>query len=72
MEALDYHVLINKFTTLAEFDGSVVESPEHALIAPTWYSSKHEAQATRRVPDRSTTATVGKGIGKRNSWPSFL
>jgi hypothetical protein len=26
MEALDYHVLIDKFMTLAEFDGSVVES----------------------------------------------
>jgi hypothetical protein len=25
-KALDYHVLMDKFTTLAEFDGSVVES----------------------------------------------
>ena len=25
MEALDYHVLMDKFTSLAELDGSVVE-----------------------------------------------
>jgi hypothetical protein len=46
---LDYHVLMDKFTTLAEFDRSVVESPVHALITPKRYSSKHEAQATLRV-----------------------
>jgi hypothetical protein len=49
MYALDIHVLIDKFTTLAEFDGSVAESPDRALIAPIWYNSKHEAQATLRV-----------------------
>jgi hypothetical protein len=29
MEALDYHVLMDKFTALAEFDASVLESSMH-------------------------------------------
>jgi hypothetical protein len=31
---LDYHVLMDKFTTLAEFDRSVVESPVSCFNHP--------------------------------------
>jgi hypothetical protein len=34
MEAFDYHVLMDKFTTLAEFDGSVVESSGSCFNRP--------------------------------------
>jgi hypothetical protein len=34
MEAFNYHVLMDKFTTLAEFDGSVVESSGSCFNRP--------------------------------------
>jgi hypothetical protein len=37
---LDYHVLIDKFTTLAEFDGSVVESSGSCFNRPNMVQFK--------------------------------
>jgi hypothetical protein len=34
IEALDYHVLMDKFTALAEFDGSVAESSGSCIDRP--------------------------------------
>ena len=40
MEALDYHVLIDKFTTLAKFDGSVVEASGSCFNRPNMVQFK--------------------------------
>jgi hypothetical protein len=40
METLDYHVLMDKFTTLAEFDGSVVEASGSCFNRPNMVQFK--------------------------------
>ena len=40
MEALDYHVLMDKFTSLAEFDGSVVETSGSCFNRPNMVQFK--------------------------------